>query len=540
MPWSIQKRGSKYCVIKDDDGHNQGCHDSRMKAERQRRALYAAEAAADGGESMASMEENKWFYVDPQNEWTTTTTSDNTGTIELPAVTSARAAEQMQELAEANREPWSGVLATIMSPTSDGRIIEPEIDHRDLPVPFSVQVKTAEGHMGSEACGRIEKIEFIPLAEFDRAEEFDFDEVREGALVVWGTGTTDGSPAAEEAKRLLSNGAGVSLDGLFFSGNLWSSEDLSQVDTEGLALEEVFEGIMSMQYLRGMNGKIAGVTVVNVPAFEEATVMVASAGSLRSVVIPQIRFGTQNLTASAAGLAPLEPPSEWFYMPELDEPTPLTVDEDGRVYGHLALWNQCHAAFASCERPPKSNSDYSFFHVGQLRTEDGSTVNVGRITVGENGRAKGGHASLILGRQGAMEHYDKTGCVAAFVGAKDGVHGIWLSGAVRSDAPATRVRDLRANPPSGDWRDYELVAVLSVPVPGFPIPRSEMRLVATGANEEVAAMVASASAPPGGKPIYDDEEIVGWMFPDGVPGEPLDIPTYKRRMAELAERRKAL
>jgi len=351
---------------------------------------------------------------------------------------------------------------------------------------------------------------------------------------VWATGSLDGSPASEEAKRLLDNGYGVSLDGLQWSGSLWNSEDLSEIDTSEMDMGELLDGIMSRQVLRGMNGKIGGVTVVTVPAFEEATVMVASA------FIPDLRFGAQNLTASAAGLAPLEPPSEWFFMPEANEPTPLTVDDDGRVYGHLALWNQCHAAFASCERPPRSATDYSYFHAGQLKTEDGSTVNVGRVTVGESGRAKGGHASLVLGRQGAMEHYDKTGCVAAFVRAKDGNHGIWLSGAVRSDAPATRVRDLRANPPSGDWRDYELVAVLSVPVPGFPIPRSEMRLVATGGEEEIVAMIASASAPPGGEAIYDGEEIVGWAFPNEMSDAPVDIPTYRRRMAELADRHAAI
>jgi hypothetical protein len=262
---------------------------------------------------------------------------------------------------------------------------------------------------------------------------------------------------------------------------------------------------------------------------------------LASAFPAHLHFTSATLTASAAGLAPLKPPAEWFFTEEPDEPVALTVTEEGQVYGHLALWSQCHAAFASCETPPHSLSNYKFFHVGQIETDGGELVNVGRITVGNQGNAKGGHASIVLGKQGAMEHYEKSGCVAAFVRAKDGRHGIWLSGVVRSDAPAERVRDLRANPPSGDWRDYELVGVLSVPVPGFPIPRAEMRLVATAGEEEVAAMIASASAPPGGVPVMltDDDgnqEIVGWTFPNGE----LDIPTYRRKRAELAERRKAI
>jgi hypothetical protein len=516
MPYDIRKRGSKFCVIKREGGRTMGCHTTKAKAERQRRALYASEASADGGESMATVKTRK------------------------PSVSARQAAEAVLALAvaaEEARESWSGVLGTIMSPTSDGRIIEADVDYRDLPVPFSVQEKKAMGHDGAEVCGRIETIEFIPLSEFEKGEEFDIDEVHEDAFIVWGTGSLDGSDASDLAKRLLDNGAGVSVDGLHFSGKLWNREDMTEVDTSDLDFEEIFEKVMTGEFLQGLTGKIAGVTVVDVPAFEEATVMLATAAA-------QLRFGVPTLTASAAGLAPLEPPKAWFEVEEPDEPTPLTITDDGQVFGHLALWDQCHPAFASCERPPRSLSDYGYFHVGQLKTKEGRLVNVGRITVGESGRATGGHASIVLGRQGAMEHYDKTGCVAAFVCAKDGRHGIWMSGAVRSDAPAERVRDMRANPPSGDWRDYELVAVLSVPVAGFPIPRvAEAHLVASAAGmESVATLIATAHTEPiFGEDILDGDEIVGhvvtgWTFPCN--DEPVDIPTYRARMQELSERRK--
>lgn len=430
---------------------------------------------------------------------------------------------------EETREPWDGVLATIMSPTSDGRIVESGIGFRDLPVPFSVQPEKAEGHDGAKVCGRIEMLEFIPLAEFSRRDEFDMDEVRDGAVVVYGFGTLDGSPAAAEARRLLDNGAGVSLDGLHFSGKLWNNEDLSEIEADEMELADLLDGLMSGAYLRGMTGKISGVTVVDTPAFEEATVMIASA------VTPQLRFGSGTLTASAAGLAPLKPPRDWFEMEEPHEPTPLTVDAEGRVYGHLALWNQCHAAFASCERPPRSSTGYSYFHAGQIETDEGDFVDVGRITVGQAGSVKGGHASLVLGRSGALEHYDKTGCVAAFVRATDGVHGIWMSGAIRSDAPAERIRDLRANPPSGDWRDYELVGVLSVPVPAFPIPRrAEARLVASaGGEEEVAALISTDYT----EPVFDGELVTSWKFP--CEGE-MDLLTYRRRKKKLAKRAAAV
>jgi hypothetical protein len=54
---------------------------------------------------------------------------------------------------------------------------------------------------------------------------------------------------------------------------------------------------------------------------------------------------------------------------------------------------------------------------------------------------------------------------------------------VRSDISEEGFRDLRANPPSGDWRSLnnqlELVAALSVVVPGFPVPRSQLALSAS-------------------------------------------------------------
>ena len=45
MPWLIRKQGERYCVYKEGPdgkptGSARGCHDSRAKAERQRRALY--------------------------------------------------------------------------------------------------------------------------------------------------------------------------------------------------------------------------------------------------------------------------------------------------------------------------------------------------------------------------------------------------------------------------------------------------------------------------------------------------------------------
>lgn len=206
---------------------------------------------------------------------------------------------------------------------------------------------------------------------------------------------------------------------------------------------------------------------------------------------------------------PLKPPGDWFDLPEADTPTPLTFEKNGRVYGHIALWGSCHTGFlngavAECVQPPPSKTNYQHFHLGTIETAEGKDVRVGKVTYAT------GHAPLSASARVAADHYDNTGSVGAFVRARNGSLGIWVSGAVRSDISETGFRDLRANPPSGDWRslnrNLELVAALSVPVPGFPIPKAEVALAASAAGdvevdtlilppwmpEEELALVASA------------------------------------------------
>ena len=113
-----------------------------------------------------------------------------------------------------------------------------------------------------------------------------------------------------------------------------------------------------------------------------------------------------------SSLAPLRPPRAWFTQPEADSPTPLTFTADGQVYGHLALYETCHSgfqggAFSECVQAPRSGSNYSMFHLGQLETDDGK-VAVGKLTYGT------GHAPLTAGLQAASAHYDNTGIRGCF------------------------------------------------------------------------------------------------------------------------------
>jgi hypothetical protein len=194
---------------------------------------------------------------------------------------------------------------------------------------------------------------------------------------------------------------------------------------------------------------------------------------------------------SALEVAPLAPPAEWFDAPEPDYPEPLTIDDNGRVHGHLALWDACHTGFmqgflTECVKPPRSRTNYQGFHLGSLKTDDGDAVSVGKVVYG------GPHASLTAGLAQAREHYDRTSSVGAFVRARDGRHGIYLTGVARSDLSPEGLRDVRANPPSGDWRkmggNLELIGALSVAVPGYQTPQLNL-VAAAGGSKEVEALI---------------------------------------------------
>lgn len=188
--------------------------------------------------------------------------------------------------------------------------------------------------------------------------------------------------------------------------------------------------------------------------------------------------------ALTAGAGPVAPPRTWFDNPNLDGPTQIRVEKDGRVYGHLAVWDTCHMAIrdGACVTPPRSVTGYAYFKTGEVLCDDDTFVSAGTITLGT------GHASVALGYLPAVEHYDNTGTGVATVNAGEDDYGVWVAGAVCSGIPDNRLSELRRSPLSGDWRrvngNLELVAALAVTTPGFPVTRvdgnRQLALVAAG------------------------------------------------------------
>lgn len=186
--------------------------------------------------------------------------------------------------------------------------------------------------------------------------------------------------------------------------------------------------------------------------------------------------GGDTLTAAAP---PVKAPAAWFEDPGLPRPTRLRVDDNGRVYGHVAAWNSCHRGVSNaCIIPPRSATDYEQFRTGTALTDDGLLRKVGHLTYG------GPHAELTASAMDAIGHYADAGTSYAYVNAGEDQWGIWVAGVMAPGTGDAEAQQLRAHPLSGDWRringNLELVAALAVNTPGYPVPEPQYSLTASG------------------------------------------------------------
>lgn len=378
---------------------------------------------------------------------------------------------------------WRGPITFERLATSDGRWFE-SWSWRDLPIDLLAQLRTAAGHDGAEVVGKIEKVWKEPR-----------EDLGEGVVAVMGEGTFASRELSGEVAALVDDKTlrRISVDysaGAIAFRDPKTGEIISREDVD---LERVFSGELQ---IAALEAEIGAATLVSFSAFGDAMIaMVASSGV---VLGPRLEVGDAPaaLTAGSGarrrkGLAaPTHPPREWLETQEPPGKMPLTVTREGRLFGHLATWDACHTSFAVCTTPPKSLSGYAYFHTAELEAEDGTVFAVGKLMLG------GKHAPLSKTRAEAMSHYDDRSHVAGYLRARDGVYGIWVAGAVHPRLSDDDLRELRTLPPSGDWRpvsgQLELIAALAVPIPGFPVPRAEVAMIASGDDLVVSALVASS------------------------------------------------
>ena len=371
--------------------------------------------------------------------------------------------------------------------TGDGRYIEEGgLTWRPLPLPLMATARTTDGHDTALLIGNITRLERIgrelhgygPFVASEDLEVLNLQTlVNRGEL----------------------RGVSVDLSELDYEVLIPVGDDSApDIDGDGNIVVKSAEMDVRMRVLSAV---IMGATVTPFPAFKEAfieslAVLVASLGECCDVsgwitsTHPIVQPGS--IVASGHPIeAPVVPPSDWFTDPKLVGPTPLTVSDEGRIFGHLAVWGQCHIGFADrCIEPPRSVASYAHFLTGEILCDDGSRLPVGQITLGA------GHAGHHASASQAAAHYDNTASAAADVTAGEDDYGIWVSGALRPGLAPTDIRALMAADVSGDWRRIggmlELVAVLAVNVPGFPKIRVK----------ESDGLVASLSLP-----AYEADEV---------------------------------
>lgn len=390
----------------------------------------------------------------------------------------ADAREKIGLVASARAENGAAFSIPMLVPegleSGDGRKFENgAISVRELPVPLLWQIKTGAGHDGSVVVGRIDSIERI-----------------EGGMGN-AYGVFDSGPYGREAERLVRYGflRGVSVD--------LDQFEAKEVKEEAKDLSEDGDQQIGKEKLTINKARIMAATIVAKPAFQECSILLLNDGDQEDNVTPEDGVYEESIedfadaeALTASGFLesdiPVTPPQAWFEKPALTKATPLTVDPDGRVYGHIAAWHVNHIGMPRSTRPPRSRSNYAYFHTGVVRTDAGKDVPVGQLTLA------GGHANLNASAAQAAKHYDDTASAIADVHAGEDDYGIWVAGSLRPEANESQIRALRASAPSGDWRpingQLELVAVCQVNVPGFPIARAivaggqVMALVAAGAH----------------------------------------------------------
>lgn len=389
---------------------------------------------------------------------------------------------------------WVSDLAFEGTATSDGRYILPDaLTWRDLPLSLGAMFDTPHADIvtASPVVGRIDTIE-------KRDDDMEGATMGKGVRAVRGYGVFDlaGADGANVARLVADETLrGVSIDLAVDewtyrdpeTGELIDPDEASDADMERAMFGELQYAVVA--------GSIMAATVCPTPAFADARIALTASSDGRRVmrVWAPIRLAGAALTASAAGLAPTKPKSDWFATPEAAKPTPLTVTPDGRVFGHMALWDSCHTGYpGQCVPPPRSSSGYTYFHLGEVECADGSRVAAGAITL----ETLHADTDRPLSNSAVRHHYEHTGVVGAYVRATDGVYGIWVSGALRANLSERHARDLMGAKPSGDWRQtrpggpLEMLGVHAVNEPGYPVPR----------------LVASALLPSGGRAVLEFAE----------------------------------
>ena len=338
-------------------------------------------------------------------------------------------------------------LALVDQRTDDGRLIHGEgFSTLALPRSIKAQFKATFGHDQADIAGRLDEVTVADDG------------------TVSGKGWLLNDQYGKRAAFLIKTQA--------FRGN---SIDLraKEKDVE-VNITEDEDGFLSWE-VDFLVSRLGATTLVAEPAFENAMAVipdgweVEGAEPLSEAITAAVSSEPKPEHAFCFSVVKDRPKakSENFANPELTELTPIFVDSDDHVFGHLASWQHEHQNLGIIA--PRSKSNYAWYANRTVETEDGF-VATGPLVI------DGNHADVNLGIYEAMDHYANTCLAWADVCVGEDEFGIWMSGQVRPGTKAETVYAGRASGVSGDWRwvgaGHELISVLSVNTPAFPTPRT--------------------------------------------------------------------
>ena len=375
--------------------------------------------------------------------------------------------------------------------THDGRLIDAEtFTTLDLPRSIKLKVRDAAGHDNAEVAGRLDEVTVHD----------------DGKVSGWGWALNDklGHRAAFLVKTQALRGNSVDLS-------------VAQKDMKVRYVEEGDRFWMEMDF---QNAPLKATTLLTEPAFDNASAVIPDGWDVEGydtadTIVASILAAAPEDHEPAAAEKPehafsfsvlSERPKidhDLFLNPELRELTPVYVDENDRVFGHLFGWRTEHQSLPGVY-PPRSATNYAYFANGSVLTTEGR-VATGRLVIG------GDHAPEELGWREALNVYADTTTCWADVAIGEDDFGAWVSGIVRPGTSNEIVHAARASGQSGHWSriggNMELIISLAVNAEGFPKHRArtfghdeDYMLTMAGAGfippRSVAGAVPTVAVPP--------------------------------------------
>lgn len=363
--------------------------------------------------------------------------------------------------------------------TGDGRYVIPGGITWDglLPIPLTVDHEGVE-----ETIGRVDAIERVPGA--TAGEQF-----------IIGRGVMG-----------LTTPLQVEMDGLISSRFAYGvSMEIDAVVEGGIAEDAELPPGSGGWVTVVEAGRVRALSVVTTAAFVEAHITFDDELDLEN--LPAALAGPEPKAAdempedppeeviivAAAGhtiTMPKVPPAEWFMEPtDVGIEGALTITDEGRVYGYLAPGNVPYSGVAGNFTAPVGSVNYKDWMRGETIVEGGGRVVTGNITMGC------GHGDATTTKHEVVrEHYDNSCALFAKVAAGENANGVWIAGALYPGVTAEQVERAMGLSCSGHWLpsltpgyQYDLLAALLVPVPGFAMARR-----APSVTMKDGAMAASA------------------------------------------------